>query len=194
MMPDAQILWERLITPGHETAWIRQDVSSWSLAGTAVFADAGRPCRLDYRVRCDTGWRTLSTRVEGWIGTREVAVSIEVDEAGQWTLNGENAPAVQGCTDIDLNFSPSTNLLPIRRLGLDPGAEASVRAAWLRFPSFELEPLEQVYRRTAADRYRYESGGGSFVAELQVDGHGLVTDYPGGWRAVPLGRQADGSA
>lgn len=31
--------------------------------------------------------------------------------------------------DLDLNFSPSTNLIPLRRLGLAVGAEAPVRAA-----------------------------------------------------------------
>lgn len=74
-----------------------------------------------------------------------------------------------------LNFSPSTNLLPIRRLNLAIGQGAAVRAAWLRFPSFTLEPLEQVYRRIDPTTYRYESAGGRFVAELQVNDSGLVT-------------------
>ena len=59
------------------------------------------------------------------------------------------------------------------------GKEAKVRAAWLRFPSFTLEPLEQLYRRVAESRYRYESAGGRFVAELEVNAAGLVTLYPG---------------
>src|SRR5438132_1248052 len=83
--------------------------------------------------------------------------------ARRWRLNGTECPAVAGCIDVDLNWSPSTNLLPICRLGLAPGQEAGVRAAWLRFPSFTLEPLEQRYRRLDAATYRYESGGGAFV-------------------------------
>ena len=86
-----------------------------------------------------------------------------------------------GCIDLDLNFSPSTNRLPIRRLGLAIGQEAQVRAAWLRFPSFTLEPLEQIYRRLNATTYRYESAGGKFVAELQVNAAGFVTHYPNFW-------------
>ena len=81
--------------------------------------------------------------------------------------------------DVDLNFSPSTNLLPIRRLALEVGSEAAVRAAWLRFPGFALEPLEQVYRRAAVGLYRYESAGGQFRADLEVDESGFVTRYPG---------------
>jgi len=90
---------------------------------------------------------------------------------------------VAGCIDLDLNFSPSTNLLPIRRLSLTVGEEASVRAAWLRFPSFTLEPLEQIYRRTGATTYVYESAGGRFVRELIVNEAGFVTLYPGIWQA-----------
>ena len=59
------------------------------------------------------------------------------------------------------------------------GGEANVRAAWLRFPGFALEPLEQVYRRTAPGVYRYESAGGRFVADLDVDENGFVRRYPG---------------
>ena len=54
---------------------------------------------------------------------------------------------------------------------------------WLRFPSFALEPLEQVYRRLDAGTYRYESAGGSFVRELAVDDAGFVTLYPGLWES-----------
>ena len=90
---------------------------------------------------------------------------------------------MMGCTDIDLNFSPSTNLLPIRRLGLAVGEASDVKAAWLRFPSFRLEPLAQQYRRLDELTYRYESAGGQFVAELKVDPSGFVVDYPGLWQA-----------
>lgn len=88
-----------------------------------------------------------------------------------------------GCTDLDLNFSPSTNTLPIRRLNLAIGQEAKVKAAWLRFPNFELEPLYQLYRRVDEAIYRYESGGSQFVADLEVNQAGFVTNYPGIWQA-----------
>jgi hypothetical protein len=88
-----------------------------------------------------------------------------------------------GCTDADLNFSPSTNLLPIRRLDLAVGQAAEVRAAWLRFPGFELEPLSQLYRRLDKTTYHYESAGGQFMAELKVNRAGFVVDYGGLWLA-----------
>ncbi|HXG68158.1 MAG TPA: putative glycolipid-binding domain-containing protein [Blastocatellia bacterium] len=180
-MADELILWRRLDQPGHEAARIFFQDSSWKLTGTAVFAHNRQPCRLDYVVVCDPEWRTLSGKVAGWVGNKIVEVNISVDANRRWQLNGTERPDVTGCVDLDLNFSPSTNLLPIRRLGLAVGEEAEVRAAWLRFPGFTLEPLEQVYRRVDVATYRYESAGGSFAAELQVNAAGFVTRYPNFW-------------
>ena len=177
-MTTRAILWRRLDRSGHEAGRLSSQESSWRLTGTAVFAHEQRPCRLDYLVVCDAGWRTVTATVAGWVGDKTVDIEILVDPARRWRLNGAECPAVAGCIDIDLNFSPSTNLLPIRRLGLAPGQEAGVRAAWLRFPSFTLEPLEQRYRRLDAATYRYESGGGAFVTDLEVDAAGFVTRYP----------------
>jgi hypothetical protein len=124
----------------------------WVLAGSAVFAHEGQPCRLDYRIVLDADFRTRSAMVRGWLGEKDIDVTIEAD-AGRWRLNGVECPQVEGCIDVDLNFSPSTNLLPIRRLDLPIGDEAEVRAAWLRFPDFVLEPLPQVYHRTGERAY-----------------------------------------
>jgi catechol 2,3-dioxygenase-like lactoylglutathione lyase family enzyme len=150
--------------------------------GTAVFDFDGQACRLDYSVVCDRAWHTRSTTVTGWVGDTDVAVTIAVDADKRWTLNGVECDEVAGCVDVDLNFSPSTNLLPIRRLRLEVGQARDVRAAWLRFPTFRLEPLVQRYECLEKERYRFESGGGEFVAELTVNDIGLITSYGDLWR------------
>lgn len=119
----------------------------------------------------------------GAIGDRTIDLRVSVDQERSWYLNGAECPAVAGCLDIDLGFSPSTNLLPIRRLALAVGEQAEVRAAWLPFPALVFEPLSQVYRREEATTYRYESGGGRFVRTLEVNATGFVTNYPGLWQA-----------
>lgn len=178
------ILWRWMDRPGHEAARLERVDGGWHLSGTSVLAHDGQPCRLDYLVVCDGSWRTVRARVDGWIGAREVAFEVEVEADGRWRLNGREVPQVEGCVDVDLNFSPSTNLLPIRRLDLAVGDEAEVRAAWLRFPGFTLEPLAQTYRRTGERTYRYTSGGGAFVRDVEVNAAGLVTRYPEFWEAV----------
>lgn len=181
-MTPQTILWRRLDQPGHEFARLSFQKATWCLTGTAVFAHQQQPCRLDYGVGCDAQWHTRSGRVKGWVGDTMVDIVLSVDAARRWWINGTACPAVTGCMDLDLNFSPSTNLLPIRRLSLAIGQRAEVKAAWLRFPDFTLEPLTQIYHRLDATTYRYESAGGRFVTELQVNADGFVTHYANVWR------------
>jgi uncharacterized protein len=177
------MLWRRLDLPGHEIARLGALDDGWKLAGTAVFAHQQGPSKLDYVVICDAAWRTNAAQVRGMIGGREIDLSVSVDAERRWRLNGAECAAVEGCMDIDLGFSPSTNLLPIRRLALVVGDEAEVRAAWLPFPSLEFELLPQVYRREGETTYRYESRGGRFVRTLEVNAAGFVASYPGLWQA-----------
>jgi len=179
----SSILWRRLDRAGHEAARLSSRDGQWLLDGSAVFQHEEQPCRLEYAIICDSAWNTTSVRVDGSVGPRDVSVVIEVDVKRQWTMNGVRVEQVSNCLDVDLNFSPSTNLLPIRRLALAVGDQAMVRAAWLCFPGFELEPLEQIYRRESAEIYGYESAGGRFKTRIDVNGDGFVTRYPDFWQA-----------
>jgi uncharacterized protein len=183
MVMTESILWQGFLLPGHEACRLFSQASRWHLEGTAVFSHEQRPCRLDYQVICNDAWHTLSAEVEGWLGDTIVGTQIKTDPTQHWWLNGVEQPDLEGCIDIDLNFSPSTNLLPIRRLNLAIGETAEVNAAWLRFPSFELQLLSQQYRRLDETTYRYESAGGQFVADLKVNRSGFVVEYPGLWRS-----------
>jgi len=180
------ILWRRIDTPGHEAARLVSRDGRWHLLGTAVFAEEGLVCRLDYRIACDDRWRTLSAVVTGWVGDEEVEIEI-ANHDGRWTMNGAECPQVAGCTDVDLNVSPSTNLLPIRRLRLEVGEDGPASAAWLRFPSLRLERLDQRYTRLGERAYRYESADGAFQRDIEVDGAGMVTRYPGLWEPESTG-------
>lgn len=150
------------------------------LQGTAVFIEDGIPGRLDYKILCTPRWETLKADVSGWVGGNKIKLNIERSPSHAWKLNGKGVPEVKGCLDIDLSFSPSTNLLPIRRLNLEPGQDAKVRAAWLTFPHLGLQPLVQWFRRESRTRYAYRSDNG-FSTELEVNAEGFVLDYPPLW-------------
>lgn len=182
-VPVDAILWRGFVFPGHEACRLFSLNSEWHLEGTAVFSYELQTCRLDYQIICDATWHTLFAKVAGWLDTAVVDIQIQTDPTGRWWLNDVEQSEVRDCIDIDLNFSPSTNLLPIRRLSLAVGEEVQLRAAWLRFPSFKLEPLSQSYRRLDEQAYRYESAGGQFITELKVNHSGFVIDYPGIWKA-----------
>ena len=175
------ILWRGIFWPGHEHCAVYDEASRWFVQGATVFVHESQPCRLEYLIECDHTWTTQSAKVTGWVGEKRIDIEINADRERNWSFNGSEQPAVKGCTDVDLNFTPSTNLLPIRRLSLEVGQQAPVSAAWLRFPSFKLERLDQVYSRLDQTTYRYESNDGEFVAELNVNDFGLVTSYPELW-------------
>lgn len=138
-------------------------------------------------MRCDEDWHTRLVLVDGWANQRFVHHQIAVKLNGRWIHNGTELAQLDGCIDIDLNFSPSTNTLPIRRLCLAVGASSRVRAAWLRFPDFTLHVAEQSYTRIATNRYEYRNG--KFESEISVDSIGLVRHYPPAWE--PLTGAAD---
>jgi hypothetical protein len=182
-MSEGEMIWRKLDGPGHEYARVSHEDAGWLLSGVSIFLHEQLPCRFDYTILCDTQWRTQAGLVTGRIGDRNIDIEVSIDFYRTWRLNGVACPDVSRSIDLDLNFSPSTNLLSIRRLNLSVGDQAMVMAAWLRFPEFTLEPLEQIYRRVDKDTYHYESGGGKFTAELKVNSAGFVTLYPKFWSA-----------
>ncbi len=136
-----------------------------------------------YVIKCRPNGETASAVVTGWIGDEEVDIEI-IAEAGEWRYNGVSQPKVSGCVDIDINFSPVTNLLAIRRLEPQVGQKVDTLAAWLKFPGLTLEPLPQSYHRISESKYRYESANGAFKSYLEVNNVGFVTHYPELWHAV----------
>lgn len=182
MAPErTSIVWRRLDGFGHDAALLRPADEGWQLEGAAAFLESGLPCHLVYRVTVDHSWHTRSALIRGWYGTTAVDLVVTVSSDREWFLNGRSVAAVAGSIDVDLAFTPSTNLLPIRRLGLTIGASAPVVAAWLPFPGIDLRPLDQVYHRISDDTYGYSSQGGTFTATLTVSPVGFVTNYSALW-------------
>ena len=151
----------------------------------AVFHEGG-PTALAYVIHANREWKTTEGRVWGWHGPKAIELRLHRDDLGTWTMNGALCPAVEGCMDLDLSFTPATNLLPLRRLGLRVGQSAEVRSAWLDWPEVRLAALVQRYHRRTDTGFDYESdlpGGELFRTTLRVQTAGWVLDYGGLWRA-----------
>jgi hypothetical protein len=177
-------LWRWLDGTGLEWFALHREAGGWRLKGTILALHDGAPAEARYEVSCDPGWRTKRAVVDVQSAGAHRSLRLAV-ENGRWFRDAREQPDVQGCVDVDLSWSPSTNTLPIRRLGLAVGQTSDrVTAAWVRFPELTLEPLPQEYRRLGESRYRYTSRAGAFTAEIDVDGHGLVVEYAGLWERV----------
>ncbi len=184
-MAVTSILWRRLDTPGHDACRLEGSDAGWQLDGTAVFRHDGIPARLSYHVACDLAWRTQHGQVSGWLGLQSVEFSIARTTGGAWTLNGAVVSSLGNCVDLDLGFTPATNLLQLRRLALAEGQAADAPAAWLNVSAGTLEVLPQRYERRAGATYWYEAPSVDYAALLEVTPTGFIRRYPGLWEAEP---------
>jgi uncharacterized protein len=175
------MLWRRVDSPGHDACRLEESETGWRLDGTAVFLEDGMPARLTYHVACDRAWRTQQGQVHGWLGPQRVELSIGRAGPLVWTLNGSALSNLKDCVDLDLGFTPATNLLPLRRLALAVGEVRDAPAAWLNLPDMTLEVLDQRYERRGESTYWYEAPRFQYAALLEVDPTGFIRRYPGLW-------------
>jgi uncharacterized protein len=183
--PLASVLWHDREGLGAERCRLHETDSGFLVVGVAVFANAGLPAIGRYEVVVDRAWRTRKVWAEIDDGRTIREIELEADGLGRWRLAGADADVGDGCIDVDLNFSPSTNTLPIRRLELEIGASATIRALWLRLSDLSLEAVEQCYERISENRWQYSSG--AFRAEIVTGAQRLISDYEGIWRAIAWG-------
>jgi uncharacterized protein len=179
----ASILWRRRDVPGHDACRLERTQDGWRLEGAATFLHEGTPASLAYDVACDTTWRTTEGSVRGWIGATTIAAVIRRTHEGQWTMNDDIVHGLDDCVDLDLGFTPATNLFQLRRIDLAEGAAADVPVAWLDVAARTLDVLHQRYERRSADSYAYDAPRFDYAAMLRVDEAGFVHDYPQLWRA-----------
>lgn len=110
---------------------------------------------------------------------------------GGWSdEHGRPLPELTGCTDVDIQATPFTNTLPLRRLNLPVGAGAVILAAWVGVPELGVRAVRQRYTRLSDHAYRYENLESGYVAEITVDAAGLVTFSPGAFERVQPGAQS----
>ncbi len=175
------LLWKALYTPGAEYFNLWQDDDGWRLEGLVTLALGGYPTHVRYKVVCDSQWETRVAEVEMKTGATTRTLQLTVDERRRWRMGEDELRLVRGCYDVDLSVTPSTNVLPIRRLNLPVGESMEVTAAWVRFPELTVEPLAQKYIHVAENRYWYQSDSSDKIWDLEVDDLGLVRRYADGW-------------
>jgi uncharacterized protein len=179
------ILWRRLDTPGHDACRLESGEAGWKLDGTAVFLEEGVPARLAYEVTCDLAWRTQHGRIHGWLGAQSIEFDIVRTTGGTWTLNGAAVPGLESFVDLDVGFTPATNLPQLRRVALPEGQSANVPVAWLEVSAGTLTALQQRYERRSDLTYWYEAPRFKYEGLLEVDSTGFIRRYPGLWEAEP---------
>ena len=168
---------------GFEVAYFQLLGAGCRIAGWTTAVEDGQTWVVEYVIDLDETGATRGARIGGRSAAGSSAALLEADGAGQWVVNGVPAPHLDGCFDVDLESSALTNALPVRRMGLAPGARAAAPAAYVRAVGLAVERLEQTYLRApdegAHQRYDYAAPAFGFACRLTYDESGLVLDYPG---------------
>ena len=182
--PPASACWQhRAARSGFEVAYFAAIPDGLRIEGTTAALEDAVAWVVTYLVQLDASWATRSARITARTAAGPRETFLESDGAGHWLVDGNAAPHLDGCMDVDLESSAMTNALPVHRLNLRVGEAADAPAAYVRAPGLTAERLEQVYRRIAdqdaRQRYEYSAPAFGFTSRLRYDDSGLVTDYPG---------------
>jgi uncharacterized protein len=156
------LVWSGVEEPLFEVAFVDVDGGRLSAHGTQL----GAAYRLAYEVETDSSFVTerFSAECETAEGSTRLELRRGVELAGA-TL------------DVDLQFSPLFNTLPVLRDRLLHGGAARVYTmAFVLVPELRVTPSSQEYTPLEPGLVRYRSG--SFSADIQFDSGGFVEDYP----------------
>ncbi|HSJ10467.1 MAG TPA: putative glycolipid-binding domain-containing protein [Longimicrobiales bacterium] len=179
-------LWRRLDTTSLDHFRLLEFAGGYILDGRVLMVLEDEPAEIHYAVMCDAAWVTQHAHVMLVRGTAVQQLQLRRDDDGRWWCDDVALPELDGIIDVDISITPATNTLPIRRLSLGQGESGATDAAWVRLPGLSVERLPQRYTRVSERSYRYESRGGAFTAELEVDAAGVVVRYGDLWeRATP---------
>jgi hypothetical protein len=183
-------VWESDHLDTREDYTLAAGADSYELAGTTHIMHDDFRVEIVYRVEVTSEWSTRNATID--IAALAITHRVEVPEPGIWLIDGEHRADLDGCTDIDLGWTPATNTIPIRRLQLESRDSATIRAAWLKWSELQFIASDQTYTKIGDSTWRYASG--DFSAELQVDDHAVVSQYgdPPIWREEESGSE-DGS-
>jgi len=147
----------------------QDDTDAYSASYTLTTDETGVVERLTVRV----------IRAQG-----EQHVAITRSEEGIWLVDhGQGAARTNfgGALDVDLQFSPLFNALPVRRLNLHrSAAKHELAMVFVSVPGLEVSRVAQSYRTVSLGEPAVVGfSSDSYETELTVDADGLVLEYPG---------------
>jgi hypothetical protein len=194
MTQERLLYWRGFDPDRFEAAHVTLERDSLRARGTSVTPAYS----LQYELTTAAGWvtRELSVRVHADAGVRVLV--LRRASGGEWTADRhENGTAVESAplpdlgdaADCDLALCPLTNTMPILRDDLIGRAHRRQAGtfddvmAWVSVPDLNVHRSEQRY--TVSDPVEGEAGAlvhfatDGFRTTLQVDGDGLMVNYPG---------------
>lgn len=180
-MGEVEAHWRRTDGSWRERLMLRSSADGMAAEGEIFDATPEQPW-LRYTVTTDRRFQVTEAVITARNGSR---IALAAEEA-VWrdADTGHALPELEGCIDIDLQATPFTNTLPIRRLHMRADDHADIVVVYIDHATLSPRTFAQHYTcvrpyQTGDGCYRYTSA--TFEAELRVDRDGLVHDYPPFW-------------
>jgi len=189
-MPDVSVSYPAFSADGHAVRWQPWDDPSteealtitWENEAWTACGQVGRE-RVQYVVRISPTWHVRQFLLfrdmddpDLWLGT---------DGGGRWgEINGAHRPELDGCLDIDLDCTPFTNTIPIRRMLLHVGDTAEISVASIDVDTLAVVADRHRYTRLDTHRWRLEQQRLDLEVEFDVDHHGVPVDMPERFRRL----------
>ncbi|RYH11482.1 MAG: transcriptional regulator [Alphaproteobacteria bacterium] len=181
MALERDLRWQPLAWVGLEHCHVSETADGIAVRSSLIGEREGFAFGAFYEIQLDPDWTFRSVTLRRHDGRVMRLVS---NGEGDWKLDGQRAPALEGCVDIDISGSPFTNTLPMRRRRFETDVPQRFDMAWI--PLDTLEPFRdgQIYTQLDDTHFRYEAADRSFTQVLTVDEHRFVLDYPTLFRRV----------
>jgi len=172
---DLDLRWQPVDGVGLEHCHVSEAADGVTVRSSLIGEFEGLAFGAFYEIALDPDWTFRSLVLRRHDGG---VLRLASNGEGDWKIDGQRAPALEGCLDIDISGSPLTNTLPIRRARFTDGTPQRFDMVWI--PLDTLEPFRdgQIYTKLDDTHFRYEAADGSFTQVLTVDADGFVLDYP----------------
>lgn len=115
---------------------------------------------------------------------RERQLSIARDEESMWVIQQHSGQTSRsefdGALDVDVQFSPFFNALPIRRTGLHKKAQSvTLPVVYVWLPDLEVKPSTISYTSSGDAKEGIQLQSPVAETTITVDDDGFILDYPG---------------
>jgi hypothetical protein len=177
-----EYVWRSLDHAGFEHVRVDRSHPGWDVYDSMIVREHdGEIRRGGYTLIVDKAFRMLEIRIMAEQETGSMAgLHLLASGDGTWTDGDErHIPSLDGVIDVDIQWSPLTNTLPVRRLDLREGDEHDISVAYIALPALALSRVRQRYTRVDDRTVRYTSETRDFVRDIALDDDGFVLEYPG---------------
>lgn len=177
----SELIWQHLEAPGWEHVRVITDHPGWTVFDSIlVREDGGQVLRGGYTLVVDKQWRTLELRfmLESAPGSMQ-GIHLLSEGEGRWTdADEQHIPELDGILDVDIQWSPLTNTLPLKRLDMQEESDHDIRVAYISLPQLALQVVDQHYHRPSASTIEFSAPGSPEKYLMDVDQDGYVSAYP----------------